>query len=262
MGKINVICLFFLMVLTMPALAMSNIDEKKTMPTDPQLWGYADEHPSATWGRDYPLCRQGGYQAPIDLQSSSATVRPLPSLKFHMVSDGVWLLNNGYAAEVTFNQHSDTITIGSEYYFLQELHFHTPSENRIDGQIYPMELHWVYESHGKWVVIAVLVKAGGANPALSQLLPYLPKEKGKVDISAMKIDFNQLLPKQRSAYYRFEGSLTTPPCSHHLTWYLLKQPIYASQQQIAKLHRYFGDNVRPIQPMNKRPIDSRNIERF
>jgi carbonic anhydrase len=225
-------------------------------PKDPHEWEYASEHPKNAWEKDYPLCRRGGFQSPIDINTTNVKNISLYPLKIQLLNHGNSLVNNGYSAQVVFKQKKNTLLIKNEKYILQEFHFHTPSENMIDGRRYPMELHWVYCLNGKkWIVVGVLFQAGVENETLTQLLKYLPQKKGKVDIRSMAFDFNQLLSNNRSSYYTFEGSLTTPPCSRHITWYLLKEPITASTSQIDQLYENFGNNSRPIQPINQRIIE-------
>jgi carbonic anhydrase len=63
-----------------------------------------------------------------------------------------------------------------------------------------------------------------------------------------------LLPDSTD-YYRFNGSLTTPPCTEGVTWLVMKQPITASKAQIKQFQKVMGHpNNRPVQPVNARPV--------
>jgi len=63
-----------------------------------------------------------------------------------------------------------------------------------------------------------------------------------------------MLPSDRD-YYRFDGSLTTPPCTEGVLWLVLKQPVIASKPQIDQFTKVMGHpNNRPVQPVNARKV--------
>ena len=64
--------------------------------------------------------------------------------------------------------------------------------------------------------------------------------------------FRSLPPKR--GYYEFEGSLTTPPCSEGVRWFVLKQPVTLSQQQLDAFRKLYPRNARPTQPLNGRTV--------
>ena len=95
---------------------------------------------------------------------------------------------------------------------------------------------------------------GAANAALDKLGKDLPARAGDKHDLDMKLAAAELMPKTRE-YYRFSGSLTTPPCSEGVNWLVLKHPVTASEKQIEQLHAAMGhDNARPVQPLNARVI--------
>jgi len=97
-------------------------------------------------------------------------------------------------------------------------------------------------------VIAVFFKEGKNNPILDNVLSGLGKE--------IRIDPADLLPTDTSHYFHYVGSLTTPPCSENVQWYLLKQPAEASKDQIEAFRKYYVDNERPVQELNNRTIEA------
>ncbi len=62
-----------------------------------------------------------------------------------------------------------------------------------------------------------------------------------------------LFPDNKS-YYNYSGSLTTPPCSEVVNWYVLKNTITASATQITEFQAILHDNYRPVQDINGRTI--------
>jgi carbonic anhydrase len=137
-----------------------------------------------------------------------------------------------------------------------EFHFHKPSEEKIDGKGHDMSAHLVHQGPGgKPAYIAILLDAGKENPLIKTLWDNLPKEKGKENsVEAVKINVLDLLPANKG-YYTFAGSLTTPPCSEDVTWFVLKTPVQISADQIARFAKAYPMNARPIQPVNGRDIE-------
>jgi carbonic anhydrase len=139
-----------------------------------------------------------------------------------------------------------------------QYHFHAPSEHRVNGKSYEMELHLVHKSAiGELAVIGVFIKRGRTHPTLDRLLDQAPREaSGKVSNQEILIDPNLLLPTAR-VYFHYQGSLTTPPCSEGVRWFVLKEPQEASAEQIARFSALFaGGTARPVQPLNSRFVFS------
>jgi carbonic anhydrase len=147
--------------------------------------------------------------------------------------------------------------VGTKQYQLLQFHFHHPSEERLDGKSFEMVAHLVHkDSQGDLVVVAVLVRHGKANPLIETLWANLPREKGvERTVEGTQIDAATLLPSERS-YYTFTGSLTTPPCSEDVTWFVLRNPVQFSGGEIARFARLYPMDARPIQPLNGRVIEA------
>jgi carbonic anhydrase len=111
-----------------------------------------------------------------------------------------------------------------------------------------MVVHLVHaDQEGNLAVVAVLLQKAEANPLIQKLRGDLPKEAGKEELlDSVKINVADLLPADRS-YYNFPASLTTPPCSENVTWFVLKHPVTASAAEIAQFERLYPNNARPTQ---------------
>ena len=151
-------------------------------------------------------------------------------------------------------QGSGGITVGADHYELVQFHFHRPSEEQIHGKHYAMVAHLVHKNDkGELAVVAVLIHQGAANESLKPIFDNFPAEGTESKVVGTNADPMQLLPAKHG-YYTFEGSLTTPPCSEQVSWYVLKSPVQVSSDQIARFGRVYPNNARPIQPFNDRDI--------
>jgi len=147
------------------------------------------------------------------------------------------------------------ISVGGKKYELKQFHFHHPSEEHVNGRGYDMVAHLVHaDSDGHLAVVAVLFNTGQANAVIGQVWKNIPAEKNKtVNISGATLNARDLLPSDLG-YFTYSGSLTTPPCSEDVTWFVLKTPKTLSPDQLAAFARLYPDNARPIQPTNGREM--------
>ncbi|NJN83268.1 MAG: carbonic anhydrase family protein, partial [Caldilineaceae bacterium] len=203
----------------------------------------------ANWGSlnpEYVLCAEGTEQSPIGIPYDAAS-NPA-DLAFAYQPGALNIVNNGHAIQVNVDEGS-TVEIDGQTYTLNQLHFHNPSEHTAAGRFQPLEMHLVHSNaDGGLAVISVLVAEGAENPALVDIVANLPAEEGDpITIDGASVDASALLPADQS-YWRYDGSLTTPPCSEGVKWFVMVNPITASMPShnaIADLHR---NNVRPFQP--------------
>lgn len=223
--------------------------------SDKPHWSYQGETGPERWGQlspAYAMCSQGKNQSPIDIHGGTQAL--LPALDLNYTADGSELINNGHAIQLNFKPGS-TLKIDGITFNLRQLHFHTPSENTINGTHYPMEAHLVHaDADGNLAIVAIMYERGAANSLLGQLWPVMPKEEGgKVDVAA-GITAKELLGSDLS-YWRFNGSLTTPPCSEGVRWLVLHKTQTASLSQIREYREVMhGATNRPVQPLNARVI--------
>ena len=222
---------------------------------DGSHWGYAGAEGPDQWAKLSPdnyACQSGKNQSPVDLKGSiHAALKPL---KMDYQAGGNEVLNNGHTLQVGFTPGS-ALWLDGERFELKQYHFHAPSENLIAGVSYPLEVHLVHaDKDGNLAVVAVMFKEGAENKALAALWPQLPKEAGVKTALAAPLSAAALLPAKR-AYYRFSGSLTTPPCSEGVRWLVMKNPVTVSKAQVAEFAELIHHpNNRPVQALNGRPV--------
>ena len=218
-------------------------------------WGYSGAQGPEHWGKLHPEftpCSAGKNQSPINLTGFIESA--LKPLGIYYQAGGNEILNNGHAVQVNYVPGSKIIVDGHEFELLQ-YHFHAPSENHINGQSYPMEAHLVHsDKNGNLAVIAVMFVEGKANESLAQAWAHMPKKAGDRHNLPLSIAAEGILPANRD-YYRYNGSLTTPPCSEGVRWFVMKEPVSASKAQIEKfVHIMHHPNNRPVQAVNARPV--------
>ena len=218
-----------------------------------QHWSYSGEDGPQNWGdlsADYLMCSQGRNQSPIDL--TGAVDADLEELIFDYPNRGlVGEVNNGHTIQENLKP-GNFATIQGRRYEAKQFHFHSPSEHRIDGKSFPLEIHLVHTNPvGQLAVIGFMFVEGEENSMLNQLTGFRPA--GMAPYTG-PIYYNKLITS-RGEYYTYNGSLTTPPCSEGVLWVVLKNPITASREQIDRFHEAMGaDTNRPIQPRNARTI--------
>ena len=217
-------------------------------------WGYKGENGPEHWGDIDPrfaTCKNGVNQSPINL--TGFTEADLPAITFNYNLISTEMLDNGHTEQVNIKEGS-SITVDGIKFELKQFHFHSPSENNINGKSFPLEAHFVHASKdGKLAVVAVMFEEGKANDALTELWDQMPEKVGEHHaIDAKHLD--ALLPEDRD-YYRFNGSLTTPPCTEGVRWLVMKKPVTLSKAQIEKFGKVLHmQNNRPLQPSNARMI--------
>ena len=148
-----------------------------------------------------------------------------------------------------------TAAIGEASFQLVQFHFHAPSEHTVAGRALPMEVHLVHRSDaGVFAVLGVLIDEGRHNPNYEPIWAHLPEEAGAHEsLADLTLDLEDLLPKRRLAF-RYMGSLTTPPCSEGVRWFVLADPIELSAEQIAEFTEIYDHNSRPTHPLRGRSL--------
>jgi len=219
------------------------------------VWSYSGTEGPSYWAElseRYGLCKTGQMQSPIDIGDSQQS--GLAPFTVNYQAAPLRIINNGHTIEAAYAPGS-SLTQGSMKYELLQFHFHSPSENMLNGKRFDMEIHFVHKDQaGHLGVLAVFVEKGAANPAIGKIWRYLPQQANSAtDPEGVTFNGGDLLPTSRR-YYRFVGSLTTPPCSEGVQWYVLKQPITASPEQIDAFLRVIGPNNRPVQKGNNRLV--------
>lgn len=213
-------------------------------PGDPKHWGELDPA--------FATCSNGHHQSPIDIKDAQKA--NLPALRFDYNSVPLSIIDNGHTVMINYAPGS-TLTVGDKVYKVTQFHFHHPSEEHINGMKFDLVAHLVHmDAEGHLAVVAVLFKTGPTNLLLESLWRNIPAEKEKaVALSSVSVNAKDLLPSDLG-YYTFSGSLTTPPCTEGVTWYVLKTASTLTPQQLATFAKLYPANNRPIQPTYQREI--------
>lgn len=233
--------------------------------TEAPHWSYEGDTGPSNWGTlsgEWSACSGGQSQSPIDIdQTVSMADMPALSAQFkpaalrivhnEHIADGI---NNGHTIQINYS-NGDMLAVGDEQFELVQYHFHSPSEHTVRGQHYPMEMHMVHKSaDGKLAVVGVFIEEGTHNAAFDPIWSNLPATKGaESHFENVMVDVNQLLPA-RTTSYRYDGSLTTPPCSESVKWIIMATPIQLSTEQVGAFRAIIHGNNRPVQALNGRSV--------
>lgn len=221
----------------------------------PPHWEYQGKDGPKNWGKldpAYSNCSTGHTQSPINI--TGAKKSDLPALVFDYKAVPLNIINNGHTIQVNYGPGS-SLTVGGKTYTLQQFHFHHPSEEHVNGHGFDMVAHLVHsDGEGHFAVVAVLLQRGNASAFIDAVWKNIPNEQEKtVDVPSVKLNVKDLLPANHG-YYTFAGSLTTPPCSEGVTWFVFKTPASLSASQLAEFAKLYPRDSRPIQPINGREI--------
>ena len=210
--------------------------------TGPEKWGGLDAEDA--------VCSAGGQQSPIDI-SAPINARQ-PPLRMNWSKRPDTIVNNGHTIELEFAE-GNTLQMGDRRYALKQFHFHHPSEHLIEGKRFAMEAHFVHAGTDGLAVIGVLMVAGKPNAMFKKIIRTMPRETGSPVQADPAVDARGLLPTDH-AYYHYEGSLTTPPCSETVDWIVLDHPIEVDERDIADFAKLYPMNARPVQKRDRRFI--------
>ena len=213
-------------------------------------WGYEGEMGPENWGKEFPTCGKGKSQAPLNIKG------PFEKVRFSVVPDykpgPLKIVNNGHTIQVNVVPGSK-IRIDGKAFDLLQFHFHRPSEEHINGKPSAMVIHFVHKNDsGELAVLGVLLQEGNENPGIKTLWSYAPPKEGP-EVAPDNVAFNpnNLLPREME-FFHYDGSLTTPPCTEKVKFFILKSQVNISKEQITQFP--FKMNARPIQALNDRKI--------
>jgi len=218
-------------------------------------WGYEGEMGPQQWGTlspEFGACSAGKNQSPVNL--NSFTDGDLDGFEQAYKSGPAVVENNGHTVQVNI-QPGSYITLDDTRFELKQFHFHSPSENQIDGKSFPLEAHLVHQDEeGNLAVVAVMFDSGKKNQLISDAWEQMPTKAGESKELANPVNAQGLLPSSQE-YYRFNGSLTTPPCTEGVRWLVMKSPMELSEQQLSQFtDAVHTPNNRPVQPINARLV--------
>lgn len=220
-------------------------------------WEYEGENGPANWGKlkpEFNICAIGKRQSPINIDEGNTLQGPAEPISFSYTGSNGTVINNGHTIQVDV-QGDNYITVRGVRYQLLQFHFHTPSEEQVNGTRYPMVAHLVHKNdEGQLAVVGIMLDAGVANILIDKVWTYMPLDAGdRVRMPRGMLNLNELLPSDQR-YYQFIGSLTTPPCTEGVLWMVMKQPVQISRNQLRLFRQLYPFNARPVQPVNGRPV--------
>jgi carbonic anhydrase len=190
-------------------------------------------------------------------------------------NDGHGIYLAGQQLDLGYVKNGDAEWVAKEY------DFHAPAEHTLDGQVFPLEMQIMHkDASGKnTLAVSVLFKYGHSNPYLAALLAasngtmpvWSKKGSASMLVSGVHADFFDLeavLPSGKHVhpgkdltFYNYPGSLTSPPCSEGVDWWVTAEPVDATKEEIAEVRKAIlagastkKGNNRNAQPMNKRKV--------
>ena len=241
-------------VLAAFVLGLATLAAAQTAP-----WDYTGKRGELVWGKldpAYQACSKGHEQSPLDIRGAHLN-KALPPIEFHYIAGAVKLENDGHTVAVHVDPGSYMVA-GGVRYELVEYDFHHPSEEAVKGKLTDMEVHLLHRSaDGKLAVVAVRLNedTGNPNAVLAALWPHLPTKAGASEKVADMVNPGGLLPADRG-YWTYMGSLTTPPCTEGVRWFILEQELSISRDQLRAFAALFTVNTRPLQDPHGRRIEA------
>jgi carbonic anhydrase len=219
-----------------------------------------DYEAQASWAEGDPDCA-GESQSPVDVSPKSESLVEAPVLTFSYGTTPLHVVNNGHSVEYEVEAGTSTLDIDGVSYTLKQLHFHAPSEHTIDGQHVPMELHLVHASGDDLAVVGIFIVEGDSDQPWFTDIGWdaLPAEPGDcLEDEAIGLDMADLISSQLIGdipdVVHYSGSLTTPPCSEGVEWFLMGRYLSLSAEQIASFTAIYEGNNRDVQDLNGRVL--------
>jgi carbonic anhydrase len=241
------------------ALGMATVAVAQTAAQTTTPWDYEGKRGSLNWGKldpGFKACSKGHEQAPLDIRNAHLN-KALQPIEFHYIAGAVRLENDGHTVAVHVDPGS-YIVAGGVRYELIGYDFHHPSESAVRGKLTDMEVHLTHRSaDGKLAVVSVRLNEDVGNPSgvLATLWPHLPTKAGASEKVTEMVNPGGFLPADRG-YWTYQGSLTTPPCTEGVRWFVFEQELSISRDQLRAFANLFKVNTRPLQDAHGRRIEA------
>lgn len=222
-------------------------------------WTYTGRTGPINWSKldpAYRACSQGHEQSPVDIRGAHLNTALQP-IEFHYMAGPVTVENTGNLIVVHVDSGS-YIVIGGTRYDLKRLEFHHPSEHAVHGRLTDMDVELVHaNAEGKLAVVAVrlTLDRGDPNATLATLWEHLPQTPHTTEKVTAMVNPGGFLPADRG-YWTYTGSLTTPPCTEGVRWFVMEQPLSISRYQLQAVERLFRVSSRPLQDLHGRRIEA------
>ncbi len=247
------------LLLGLSAMAGAQTSAAPTAAGDTTFWNYQGKTGPLGWDKLNPAfeaCSKGHEQSPIDIRGAHLN-KELKPIEFHYIGGPVTLENNGHTVVVHVDPGSYMVANGVRYNLI-EFDFHHPSEEAIKGKFADMSIHLLHRSaDGKLAVVAVrlIEDRGQGSAALATLWQHLPQKVGTIDKITDMFNPGGLLPDDRG-YWTYTGSLTTPPCTEGVEWFVFEQELTVSRQQWQAFANLYKVNTRELQDPHGRRIEA------
>lgn len=220
------------------------------------VWSYEGSTGPKMWGDlkdEYSLCKTGELQSPIDLKWEQP-VKPARTLEYDYKDTELRVADAGYTIQVKFPSGQRAYFNGKQFE-LKHIEFKTSSEHHLSGNQLPMEAQFVHENElGQVAILSAFIIEGQFNPFIEKVWSHIPgKKHSERLVPTLMVNPKDLLPSVMTFYF-YVGSMTTPPCSEGVRWYVLNTPLQMSRDQIVDFRKMFPSNSRPIQPLNSRNV--------
>jgi carbonic anhydrase len=222
-------------------------------------WQYEGKRGELEWGKldpAYRTCAKGHEQSPIDIRGARLN-KTLKPIEFHYIAGPVRLENDGH----TIVAHVDPgsyILVNGVRYDLVEFEFHHPGEEPVRGKLSDLSVHLIHRNaEGKTVILAVRLveNMDSPNAVLATLWPHLPRTTGASEKVTEMVSAGGLLPTDRG-YWSYTGSLTAPPCTEGVQWFVFEQELTLSRDQLRIFASLFRINSRSVQDTHGRRIEA------
>jgi carbonic anhydrase len=262
LGKIPLSAAMGLMLIVLSACVSARAGEipdsraRATVIETPH-WSYeGDTGPEYWYALDpaYAIAGEGKAQSPIDIVDTELILNGAPAKPVFAYRKTLFEIeNNGHTIELLPAAAGNRITLDGKSYELRQFHFHTPSEHLINGAPFAMEMHLVHQdAGGDLAVVGVMIVEGERNETLREVFERLPGEPG---VARPEVELNLAeLFSGSGGMYRYDGSLTTPPCTEGVKWSVAMAPIEMSSPQIDAFRARYRGNSRPVQNRYGRPV--------
>ncbi|XP_020571799.1 alpha carbonic anhydrase 7-like [Phalaenopsis equestris] len=218
------------------------------------------------WGdirKDWETCKIGHSQSPVSIYDEKTEFVYQPEdLKWIYHPEKAVMKNLGHNIAIQWEDVVGAVWINKTEYPLKQVHFHTPSENTLNGKKFDLEVHLLHRrtNDHQMAMVSLLYEVGAPDPFFTKVEKHIRAISKKIDATADigNIDPMEVIRKFGKHYYRLKGSITIPPCTEGVTWTIDKKIRTISIEQLNLLKDAaipgYAKNARPVQPLNDRVV--------
>lgn len=235
----------------------------------------ASMHGPMNWGKmsqEYKTCSEGRMQSPIDFPTDIRLSGMSCGAKLTFMTGRMIFktMENNWKFLCQYRGTCGWMSFLGKKYFMNNVHFHHPSEHMMNGMRFPLEANFEYKSSdGRMMVIAVLMRYEQETDFLEQTKsrPLFdngqePMVKALLDVvkagnSSTMVDISSIVD-QRKGFCAYMGSMTAPPCTEGVTYLMSMNTPVVSKRQVHAIWVSTGfslaGNSRPVTPLNNREV--------